>query len=89
MRKSVLMVTLATACLLVTAGFTAWALDEEERSCAAACSEAKEQCVESCGAHDNPKECEARCQEENQDCVRQCESHSAPSSSRRDAVSAA
>lgn len=89
MRRSSLMVTLVTACLMVIGSVTARALDEEERSCAAACSEAKEQCVASCGVHDNPKECEARCQEEDQDCVRQCESHSAPSPSRRDAVPAA
>jgi CDP-diacylglycerol pyrophosphatase len=81
-RKSRLMVTLAMACLLVIAGVQAWALDEEERSCAAACSEVKEQCLASCRAHDNPKECDARCQEGEEDCVRQCESHSAPSSPR-------
>ena len=75
MRRSSLMVTLATACLLAVgmAVFTAWALDEEEGSCAAACREAKEQCVTSCGAHDDPIECDARCQEEAEDCVEQCE----------------
>ena len=72
-RGSRLMVTLATACLLVMAVFTAWAQDEEEASCAAACREAKEQCVTSCGAHDDPIECDARCQEEAEDCVEQCE----------------
>ena len=73
MRRSRLMVTLATACLLVMAVFTAWAQDEEEASCAAACREAKERCVTTCGAHDDPIECDARCQEEAEDCVEQCE----------------
>ena len=75
MRRSSLMVTLATACLLAVgmAVFTAWAQDEEEGACAAACREAKERCVTSCGAHDNPVECDARCQEEAEDCVEQCE----------------
>ncbi len=75
MRRSRLMVTLATAGLLAVgmAVFTAWALDEEEGSCAAACREAKERCLTSCGAHSNPIECDDRCEEEAEDCVEQCE----------------
>ena len=75
MRRSHLLVTLATACLLAIgmAVFTAWALDEEEGSCAAACHEAKERCVALCGAHDDPVECDDRCEEAAEDCVEQCE----------------
>ena len=72
-RRSGLMVTLVTACLLVITGFTAWAQDEEESPCAAACREAKEECVTSCGVHGNPIECEARCQDEAEDCLLQCD----------------
>ena len=75
MRRTSLMVTLATACLLAVgmAVFTAWALDEEEGSCAATCREAKERCLTSCGTHSNPIECDDRCEEEAEDCVEQCE----------------
>ena len=74
MRRSSLMVTLATACLLAVgmAVFTAWALDEGEGSCAATCREAKERCLTSCGAHDDPIECDDRCQEEAEDCLERC-----------------
>jgi len=72
-RRSGLMVTLATAFLLFIAGFTAWALDEEEGPCAAACREAKEECLTSCGARDNPIECESRCQDQAEDCLLQCD----------------
>jgi hypothetical protein len=78
MRRFALMVTLAIACLLVIAGFTAWALSEREGPCAVACREAKEQCITSCGAHDNPLECEGRCQEAAKDCLLECDSTQPP-----------
>ena len=74
MRRSSLMVTLAPACLLAVgmSVFTAWALDEEENSCAAACRDAKERCLTSCGTHSNPIECDDRCEEEAEDCADRC-----------------
>ena len=74
MRRSHLLGTLAATCLLAVgmSVFTAWALDEDEGSCAAACREAKERCVTSCGTHSNPIECDDRCEEEAEDCVERC-----------------
>jgi len=74
-RRSSLIITLATACLLAIGMvvFTAWAQDEEEGSCTAACHEAKERCLTSCGTHSNPIECDDRCEEEAEDCVERCE----------------
>ena len=55
-------VSLTMASLLL-GGSTAWALDEEREACVEACHEAKAQCVDSCGTHDNPMECEADCRD--------------------------
>lgn len=67
------MVTLATTCLLVIAGVTVWAQEEEEDFCAAACREEKERCVTSCGARGNPIACESRCEDEAEDCLLRCD----------------
>jgi hypothetical protein len=72
MRRSSLMVTLAVVCLLVMAVFTAWAMEGEEGSCAAACREAKDRCVTSCGANSDPIECEDQCERQAQECLEQC-----------------
>jgi hypothetical protein len=63
---------LMMACLFALAGYPASAQDEGHDSCAAACGDAREQCVTSCGEHDDPMECEADCEDQAEDCTERC-----------------
>ena len=69
-------VRLGMVALIVALGSFFWwstsQAGDDEAACKADCNAQLQQCVQACGAHNNPVECESACRNDAYECTEDC-----------------